>query len=99
MKTVKPWLVLGLVVLGLLFLAWWLTASPHACCLVPTVSAQDEGEGNPGHVEPSAHCSHSPKAGQVGCKCSMSKCHPNEDRRCKSFCWKYWCTCKDDDCE
>lgn len=62
----------------------------HSCC-----AAQEGEEGNPGHKQPTAQCAHRPKPGQVGCRC-MRNCdpdNPQEDRRCKSYCFKWFCTC------
>ena len=75
------------------FVAVSLGASNHACC---SVAAQDEGEGNPGHVEPTKQCAHNPTAKQVGCKC-VRACD-SEDRRCKSWCFPKWCWCPSKPC-
>ena len=72
----------------------WFIVGPelsHALNGCHPVSAQEPEEGNPDHREPTKKCNHRPKADEVGCKCCPSE--NNEDKRCKSWCFKSWCTC------
>src|SRR5262245_38701603 len=86
--------IISALILALLMLGWFVVPrvmGGHSC---HGAAAQEE-EGNPSHKEPTAQCNHKPKAGQVACKC-MKQCdaeHKQEDSRCKSYCFKWWCTC------
>ncbi len=82
---------------------WSYETSGVSCCHHSTVHAQDdsqEGEGNPGHKEPTQSCSHSPDNKQVACKCTR-QCDgavENESRACKSYCFRHFCLCKNPPC-
>ena len=103
--------VLFLVSAGLIFAYEknWIFPAEHSCCA--SAQGQEEEEGNPSHAEPSQHCSPQPKAGQVGCKCSLhKKCvkdtdeegreviNVQESKACKSWCFRHWCLCPDPPC-
>ena len=56
-------------------------------------------EGNPGHVQPEHNCSHKPKEGdnRVACYCNQG-CTSENDKSCKSYCFKSFCDCAKEDC-
>jgi hypothetical protein len=87
--------VFAVVLVASLFLAM---SAGGECC---HVSAQDDGQGNPGHVEPTQQCAHKPTGKQVGCKCARACSETGgevEDVKCKSFCFRNWCTCPSKPC-
>jgi hypothetical protein len=88
---IKRKVIATFAIIAMLAMAGMILSRGHSC---HSAVAQEE-EGNPGHREPTAQCNHKPKTGQVACKC-MRHCDPDrtqEDRKCKSYCFPFWCTC------
>jgi hypothetical protein len=64
--------------------------------LVPLALTQ---EGNPGHKEPTHVCSDKPEGDQVGCSCEQTCATPENDAKCKSYCFRKWCRCHPEGCD
>lgn len=94
-KKIKLLVITVVLLLGLTGFVMYEMSGEPAC----HVHAQgQEEEGNPNHTEPSQHCNTKPKDGQVACKCRRicnSDGTSTEDRKCRSFCFRHWCTCPD----
>jgi hypothetical protein len=84
------------ILTALLLLVPIALASPPAH---PASKYVQEREGNPSHQEPTKHCSHHTDGiAKVACSCHQG-CEAENDKGCKSYCFKAFCDCVKEECD